>query len=197
VLPNGVDLAYFVPQAERREAQTLVYVGRMSYHANVAAVCWFCEAVLPRVWAERPEVQFLIVGRDPGPAVRALGRDPRITVTGAVPDVRPYLARATALVAPMVYGAGIQNKVLEGMAMGTPVVCTPPAAAALAAESGRDLLVSSGSAAFAAAVIRLLGDRALQIELGRAGRRYVAAHHDWAGIVYRLEEIYRGHLTTG
>ncbi len=191
VLPNGVDLTYFAPQPVEREPETLVYVGRMSYHANVAAVTWFCQEVLPLIWAERPNVRFFIVGMDPGPAVRALGRDPRIIVTGTVPDVRPYLARATIGVAPIVYGAGTQFKILENMAMETAMVVTPNAAEPLGVQPGQDILTGDTPQAFAAAVLRLLSDPALRTQLGQAGRRYVEQHHDWNGIAAQLESLYQ------
>jgi glycosyltransferase involved in cell wall biosynthesis len=207
VLPNGVDLAYFTPTNQPRDPATLVYLGRMSYHANVAAVLYLVREIMPLVWAQRPEVRLIIVGSDPPRQIRALagpqsairaahGPPPRgnpqsaIVVTGTVPDVRPYLARATIMVAPMVYGAGIQNKVLEGMATETPVVCTPLAAAALQARTGQDLLVEETAPGLAAAILRLLNDANLCNQMGQAGRRYVEAHHNWDGIAARLEGVY-------
>ncbi len=164
----------------------------MSYHANVTAALYLVEQVLPRVWAERPEVRVWLVGKDPPRQVQRLAADrgARVTLTGTVPDVRPYFRRAAVAVVPIPYGAGIQNKVLEAMASGTPVVATPQAVSALAVADGEQALVADGPEAFAAAVLRLLGDPALRTQLGQAGRRYVEQHHDWRSIVERLEEIY-------
>ncbi len=190
VLPNGVDLDYFSPGDDEQPGHDIVFSGKMSYHANVTAVLRFAGEVLPLVWRQRPLATFTIAGHSPTAAVRALTRDARIRVTGSVDDLRPYLRGATLAVAPMPYGAGIQNKVLEAMACATPVVATPQAVSALAARDGEHLLVADGAAAFAAAVVRLLDDADLRRRLGRAGRFYVEEHHDWRDIVLRLETIY-------
>ena len=124
VVPNGVDLDYFEPSLLKRNPLRLVFTGKMSYHANVAAVQDLVEIIMPLVWAKQPEVHLQIVGKDPTSAVQALGKQPNITVTGSVPDLRPYLAQAAIAVSTVRYGVGIQNKVLEAMAMATPVVCS-------------------------------------------------------------------------
>jgi glycosyltransferase involved in cell wall biosynthesis len=194
VLPNGVALDYFTPTDEPRESATLVITGKMSYHANVAAALYLMREIMPRVWAQRPEVKLLIVGQDPPREIRQFAiRNPQsaIRVTGTVPDIRPYLRRATVAVVPVTYGAGIQNKVLEAMACGTPVVATPQAVSALKARPDDHLLVKDGPEAFARAVLGLLGNADLRARLGTAGRRYVEAHHDWRGVAQRLEETYQ------
>ncbi len=192
VLPNGVDLDTFTPgPAGEREPATLVVSGKMSYHANVTMVLHLAQAIMPHIWAERPDVQLQIVGKDPAPAVQALAEEPRITVTGTVPAVAPYLQRATVAVAPLTYGAGIQNKVLEAMACATPVVTTPGVLAALQAHNGRELLAESEPEAFAAAVLALLDDSGRRAAIGVAGRNYVERYHDWQQIGARLVEIYQ------
>jgi glycosyltransferase involved in cell wall biosynthesis len=169
----------------------LVISGKMSYHANVTMVLQFVEAVLPRLWAQRPAVKLWVVGKKPPPQVQALARDRRITVTGGVPDLRPYLRRAAAAVAPLAYGVGIQNKVLEAMACGTPVVASPSAVSALAElRPGHDALVADGPEAMARTLDALLADAAHQAEVGKAGRRYVERHHRWRDIAARLAELY-------
>ena len=196
VLPNGVDLDYFAPADESRQADSLVFSGKMSYHANVTAVLWFCREVLPRIWQERPNVRFWIVGQNPVRQIRRLAESKiqnpksKIVVTGTVPDIRPYLHRASVAVAPVPYGAGIQNKVLEAMACGTPVVASPQACTAIQVRDEEHLLMAREPAAFAAAVLRLLADPGLRQQIGRAGRAYVQAHHDWTAIAARLEQIY-------
>ena len=197
VIPNGVDLDYFYCAPDHdRDPATLVFTGKMSYHANVAAVLDLAQEVMPRVWQTAPETRLCIVGKDPSEAVRALAKDPRITVTGTVPDIRPYLARAAIAVSPIRYGVGIQNKVLEAMAMGTPVVCTPQACSALAVEPGRDLLTGSSPDALARHILDLLSSPARRAELGRAGRRFVEMHHSWDAQTATLERVYESAIDT-
>jgi glycosyltransferase involved in cell wall biosynthesis len=164
----------------------------MSYHANVTAALYLVEEIMPRVWAQRPEVKVWIVGKDPPREVQRLvtGHGSRITVTGTVPDIRPYLRQASVSVVPLVYGAGSQFKVLEAMACGTPVVATSQAVSALDVADGQHVLVADGPAPFAAAALRLLSDADLCRNLSEAGRRYVEQYHDWRSIVERLEETY-------
>ncbi|MCS7261538.1 MAG: glycosyltransferase [Anaerolineae bacterium] len=192
VLPNGVDLDYFRPGDGPRAPETLVISGKMSYHANVTAVLYLVEEIMPRVWAQRPGVRVQVVGAWPPRRIRQLAeRFPgRVEVTGWVPDIRPYLQRARLAVAPLRYGAGIQNKVLEALACATPVVATPQACGALQVQAERDLLVADSAEAFARQVLRLLDDDALAARLGAAGRRYVERHHDWNTVAAQLEGIY-------
>ncbi len=192
VLPNGVDLAYFTPGDEAaRQDDCLVISGKMSYHANVAMVLYLVNEVMPLVWAERPAVKLVVAGKEPPREVAALAGQANITVTGEVADMRPYLQQATIAVAPLQYGAGIQNKVLEAMACATPAITTSQVAGSFSVEWGRQLLVADGAPAFAAATLQLLGDAARRRELGLAGRRYVEEHHGWDRIAARLEGIYR------
>lgn len=196
VLPNGVDLDYFTPgSAGEAEAQIatgdyLVVSGKMSYHANVTMVLRLMREIMPRVWAHQPHVRLCIVGKDPTTAIQELAQHDNVTVTGTVPDIRPYLRRATIAVAPLTYGAGIQNKVLEAMACGAPVVASPQAAAALDARPGRDLLLAGDDDAFAAAVLDLLAHPDRRQQLAAQGRAYVEAHHSWTSITARLVDIY-------
>lgn len=192
VISNGVDLDYFSPgETSLRQPATLVMSGKMSYHANVAMAHYLVEEVLPLVWAQKPEVELTIVGKDPPASVRDLGRDPRIHVTGTVPDMRPYLQQATLAVAPLRYGVGVQNKVLEAMACQTPVITTPQVLTSLSAIPDRDLLVAETSQHFAQAILDLLNDPHRRAQIGAAGRRYVETNHTWNAIVTRLEEVYR------
>ncbi len=192
VLPNGVDGQYFAPRDAPRAPATLVFAGRMGYHANVAAVLYFVREVLPLIWAQRPDVQLLVVGKHPARDVTALARryGPRVRVTGYVPDMRPYIGRATVAVNPLLYAVGIQNKVLEAMAMATPVVTTPAGMTSLQARDGDELLVARDRREFARQVLRLLSDPALRQRLGDAGRRYVETQHDWTRVVSQLQHIY-------
>jgi sugar transferase (PEP-CTERM/EpsH1 system associated) len=188
VLPNGVDLPPPTPEGPA-VGPTLIFTGAMDYLPNVDAMRFFCEAVLPRIQAAVPAVRLLIVGLNPASGVRRLGRIPGVTVTGAVPDVAPYYARAAVSVAPLRIARGVQNKVLQAMAMGIPVVATAAAAQGLAARPGEHLLVADAPDAFAAAAVDLLQRPEQRRLLGRAGRRFVEAHHAWDGVLERTEAL--------
>lgn len=191
ILPNGVDLQYFRPDHTiQREPATLVVSGKMSYHANVTMVLYLFEEIMPLVWARHPEARLVVVGKDPVKEIVALDEHPNVTVTGTVKDLPPYLQRATIAVAPIAYGAGIQNKVLEAMACGTPVVTSRQAVTALQAEVGRDLWVADGPEEFANRIIMLLENPMLRKQLGDAGRCYVEAHHHWGNVAERLDNLY-------
>jgi polysaccharide biosynthesis protein PslH len=191
VLNNGVDLGYFCPdESVNREKNTLVVSGKLSYHANIRMVLFLVKEIMPYVWQENPDTRLIIVGKDPPSEIRELGGKPQITVTGTVADIRPYLRQATAAVSPIVYGAGIQNKVLEAMACGTPVVSTSLAVSALNIVPGRDLLVEDQPQKFAAAISGLLRDRGEQQRLSAAGRDYVEKYHNWDRITLDLEVVY-------
>lgn len=191
VLRNGVDLDFFnKDHRQSREPATLVVNGKMSYHANVTMVLFLIQEVMPHVWAEQPNVNVTVVGKDPTREVRALAQNPTVTVTGTVPDIRPYLQQATMAVAPIIYGVGIQNKVLEAMACGTAVVTTPQAVSALTVVTGRDVLVAPDAKGLAQAILTLLTSPAQQQAIGMAGRTYVETYHDWRNIVIQLEEMY-------
>jgi glycosyltransferase involved in cell wall biosynthesis len=206
VIPNGVDLQYFCPNGESREPQTLVISGKMSYHANVAAVLAFAKGVMPKIWTRLPSTRLWIVGKDPSPEIRRLGIegssthssgisqkrgfDDRIRITGAVEDIRPYLHKATLAVAPIQYGVGIQNKVLEAMACGTPVVATPHAVRALHVHFNRDLIVENDDQSLADSICSLLANPKRCEDLGRAGRAFVEANHGWHHAVKKLVQSY-------
>lgn len=190
VVPNGVDLETFRPPAvDARAAARIVLTGKMSYHANVTAAVRLVREIMPLVWERRPDAEVWLVGAHPTPEVRALA-DARVTVTGAVPSMAAALQQATVAAAPVVYGVGIQNKVLEAMACATPVVASAQAAAALRAISGEEYLFASEPSEFAAAVIRLLDDATLRARIGAGGRAYVERCHSWQTSAARFEELY-------
>jgi sugar transferase (PEP-CTERM/EpsH1 system associated) len=177
-LSNGIDLAFFDPAADcppvpLGEGPILLFTGQMDYVPNIDAVGWFAREVLPHVPG-----RFVIAGRNPTAEVRALAGD-RVDVTGAVPDIRSYLAEADIVVAPLRIARGIQNKVLEAMAMAKPVVATPAAFEGIEAEPGRDLLVADGAEAMVEAVRSLLDDDGRRTALGMAARRRVEAGYGW------------------
>jgi sugar transferase (PEP-CTERM/EpsH1 system associated) len=191
VLANGVDLDYFQSTNQPRQPETLVISGKMSYHANVTAVLHFVKNILPLIWHQRPQTRLWIVGQAPPPEVQALAADARIQVTGYVPDIRPYLTEATVAVCPLVYGAGIQNKVLEAMACATPVVSGARGLGALRAQDGEHVLVSETPETFAQHVLRLLADPDLARRIGAAGRQFVTHHHSWSALVTQLTCVYQ------
>ncbi len=192
VLPNGVDLDYFHPNpGVERSPAALVFSGKMSYHANISMAKYLAEEIMPKVWAARPGTCLYIVGKDPPADIRNLASNPWITVTGTVEDIRPYLWKATASIVPLLYGAGIQNKILEAMATATPVIASTRTLSALQVEPGRDLLAAEEAEGFACEILRLLDDERLQKSLGEAGLAYVCRHHDWTAIASRLAEIYQ------
>lgn len=204
VIPNGVDMDYFFPVDTPRDAATIVFTGKMSYHANVTAALHLVQDIMPHIWATRPDVQVQIVGKDPPPEIRALATPTNgngaaltrcVAVTGTVPDLRPYLQRATLAAAPVPYGAGIQNKVLEAMACGAPVVASAQSASGLDAQPGRELVVAEDPASFARVSLALLNNASQRAALGQAGLSYVQRVHSWHAAVARLEDVYQYAIT--
>jgi sugar transferase (PEP-CTERM/EpsH1 system associated) len=189
VVPNGVDLDYFAPVAEPATHPTLVFAGVMNYLPNVDAAVYFCDAIFPEIRRRVPDARFVIVGRDPSSAVRRLASGDGVTVTGTVPDVRPHLREAAVSVAPLRLGRGIQNKVLEAMAMGLPVVATPTAVRGIHGRPGEHVSVTEHPGEFVEAVVQLLVNRQRRVRAGRAGRAYVERHHSWAASLARLDAV--------
>jgi glycosyltransferase involved in cell wall biosynthesis len=191
IVPNGVDCEYFCQRSGvERESATVVLSGKMSYHANVSMALFLVNEVMPIVWANRPDVQVLIVGKDPPASVRSLAQNPAVTVTGTVDDIRPYLQKASVAVVPLLYGAGVQNKVLEAMACGIPVVATSQAVQSLGAVVDRDILLGDSPEELARQILGLVKDPDSQKRVGQAGRHYVEEHHQWARIAKVLEGVY-------
>jgi sugar transferase (PEP-CTERM/EpsH1 system associated) len=193
---NGVSLKDFSFNSEHRDRYTLVFSGNMGYFPNINAVLWFVSRVWPTVKQAVPEARFYVVGDRPDKKIRQLsGSDPSIVITGFVPDISESLKQATVAVAPMQAGSGIQNKVLEAMACGVPVVATPYALGGIAATDGDQLLVATEPAAFAASVVRLLQNPSLAGKLAGNARRLVESRYTWTATVRDLEAEYQALVT--
>ena len=198
-IPNGVDGDYFVPAEAHASPfpageRAVVFTGAMNYWPNVDAVVWFAREVLPRLSARDPAIRFYVVGMNPDLAVRSLADRSNVVVTGRVPDVRPYLQHARVVVAPLRVARGIQNKVLEAMAMAKPVVATPACASALAMRDGIDLCVAADAPAFASKVRELM-DPARAREMGRLARERVLRDYAWPASLRRLDGLLAAHET--
>ena len=191
VLPNGVDLEYFTPQLTgERQEKMVVLSGKMSYHANISMVADFIDKIMPHVWGQIPDVKVWIVGKDPPASLQALAQDQNVYVTGTVEDIRPYLRKATLSASPIPYGVGIQNKVLEAMACGTPVVASQQAVSALDIQENKEVMVGSNPVEFAEKMLELLNSPIKRNEIGAAGRKYVERKHDWSVVTGSLAAVY-------
>ena len=187
--PNGVDSDYFSPAEEPYDPDTISFVGRMDYYPNEQCMLDFCRNVFPLLRQRRPNLQLSIVGADPVSSVRKLAELPGVTVTGSVPDVRPYVRRSAAMVAPLNIARGTQNKILEAMAMGVPVVTSAVAAGGVDAVQQEHLLVAGDHAEQCAALLRVLEDAQERRRLALAGRARVLSHHAWTASMRRLDNI--------
>lgn len=178
VAGNGVDLDYFsVDNAD--EQQAIAFVGAMDYLPNIDAVTGLVQDIWPAVRQHHPEAEFRIIGRNPTLAVRRLSGIPGVVVTGAVPDVRPFVANSAVVVAPIRIARGVQNKVLEALAMGKATVASPQTLAALSVVPGRDLIRAETPEQWVSAICHLLETPQRRKELGASGRQYVEQHHCW------------------
>jgi sugar transferase (PEP-CTERM/EpsH1 system associated) len=187
---NGVDAAFYSPEHELANpypgsVTPIVFAGAMDYWPNVDAVRWFTESVFPQVKAALPDAAFYIVGSRPTERVQQLSRISGVTVTGTVPDVRPYLKYAACSVAPLRLARGVQNKVLEAMSMARPVVASPQATEGISAQIGCDLLQAGDEQSFAEDVIQVC--KGLYPELGRHGRARVLQAYNWDNNLSRLD----------
>ncbi len=192
VVPNGVDLAYFAPGGVAKDPCSLVFTGVMEYRPNVDAVSWFCADILPLVRQQVPNATLTICGNRPATAVQRLAGIAGVTVTGRVPDVRPYLHRAEVFVAPLRLARGIQNKVLEAMAMGLPVVSSRIAWRPTALQEGDGIVAADRADDFAAHIVRLLQDPRYREAMGRRARAAMERNYAWAERLAALDRVIEG-----
>lgn len=196
VIPNGIDPAGDTPPSASpsREPGLILFVGKMDYRPNIDAVLWFSHEVLPLILRDSPAARFLIVGQNPHPRLAALAGHPQIEIIGGVPDVLPYIQRASVYVIPMRVGGGTRFKALEAMAAACAIVSTTLGVEGIGVTSGQEMLIADDPAAFAAAVLRLFVDQrqggGLSRQLGKAGHAFVHNHYDWSVILPALDNLY-------
>lgn len=196
VMGNGIDARFFDPETVVPDAQIaarngphFVFTGQMDYPPNEAAALWAVEKFLPAIRAEHPEAEFHVVGRGPTSALLARKGEPGLTVWGEVPDVRPFIAAATCVLAPLQIARGVQNKVLEAMAMARPVMLTPEAATGIDAKDGEHWLLCEADPD---AMCRKLEPVLEGGSMGKAARQFVLKHHDWDAMLHPLEPLVKG-----
>lgn len=190
VIPNGVDASYFTRPVQGPEnSRVIAFLGRMDYYPNIDGILYFVHDILPLIQKAIPDVQLRVIGSNPSQRIRDLARLPGVTITGHVPDVRPYLADAAVAIAPLRLARGTQNKILESMAMGIPVVSTPQAAKGISAIPGKHLLVAGNPGEFSARVIDVLQVLELRRSLSGAARKQVEAMHHWPASMRILDEV--------
>jgi sugar transferase (PEP-CTERM/EpsH1 system associated) len=185
---NGVDLEYFQSRPTPSESGCM-FMGALDYRPNIDGVVWFCREVWPEIHRRHPQAKLALVGRNPAASIRRLAGMPGVDVVGPVPDVRPYYAQAAVVVAPLRIARGVQNKLLEALAMGKALVTTPQTLSGLKAEPGVSLLAAESVLEWQQAVLRLLNDSALRQQLGSAGRRYVEQNHRWDKCLEPLKSL--------
>jgi sugar transferase (PEP-CTERM/EpsH1 system associated) len=191
---NGVDVDFFDPARDyatpfAADHEPIVFTGAMDYWANADAVTWFAQEVLPKIVQRRPAVRFYIVGSNPNEAVRRLAELPAVTVTGSVPDVRPYVRHARAIVVPLRVARGIQNKVLEALAMARPLVASKAALEGLDHRPVPTVTLADVPEDFASAVIATL-ERSARGEQDGRGRKYVCDHYGWEATLSNLDAVF-------
>jgi len=189
VIPNGVETSYFHRHVADPNSKLLVFLGRMDYYPNADGVLYFAREVFPLVRRAMPETELRVVGSNPSAQIRSLARTPGITVTGHVPDVRSHVEAAAVSVVPLRIARGTQNKILECMAMGIPVVSTAQAAKGIQATPGQHLLVADAPREFADQVLALLRNPALRQQLADAAHEKVLAAHAWPNSLRILDRV--------
>ena len=186
VIPNAVDVPAYVNDYGPSEPNTLVFPGALTYQANYDALLYFLESAFPTIARAIPDVRLRVTGNTSGVDLASLPKHPGVVFTGHVPDIRPVVARSWATVVPLRIGGGTRLKILESMALGTPVVSTAKGAEGLEVAPGDDILLADTPAQFAAAVVELLGSPELRARVAAAGRRLVKSRYDWAAVGERL-----------
>jgi len=201
VVGNGIDAAFFDPQTTQpqpeisaRPGPHFVFTGQMDYSPNETAALWAFEHFLPAIRAQFPAAELHIVGRNPTKKLLAYEGMDGLTIWGEVPDVRPFIAAATCVVAPLLIARGVQNKVLEAMAMAKPVLLTPEAATGIDAKDGQQwMLCQADAKAMCQKIAELLDGVDNASAMGKAARKFVLDHHDWGAMLSPLRRLVSGH----
>jgi polysaccharide biosynthesis protein PslH len=188
VIPNGVDLEEFTFNISVQKNPEIIFTGNMSYFPNIDAVQYFASRILPLIKNEFPKVEFIVVGTSPPLSLQK--RFPEVNFTGYVPRIQDYLSRATVSVAPMQAGSGMQNKIVEAMATGVPVVTTSYGIGGMNAEHNRHFFIEDTAENFAKTVIRLLSDRDLRTRISMNAREFVQENYSWESSVGEFEKLY-------
>jgi len=189
IFPNGVDFDFFQPSDQPFKKHNISFIGRMDYYPNEECVLSFSQNVLPKLKEKYPDVTFTVIGAEPPQSVRALDALPHITVTGTVDDIRPYVQQSHLMVAPLEIARGTQNKILEGMAMGVPVVSSSNAARGVDAVAGEHIYAAGTADEYITAISRLFDDVAERDRLARAGRERVVSHHNWPHAMKKFDQL--------
>ena len=188
-VPTGVDIDYFSPTGAARNPHEIVFTGSMDWLPNEDGLEWFCDEILPLVRAKVPAATLSVVGRNPSPRVKSLAaRHTGVTVTGTVPDVRPYLERAGAIVVPLRIGGGTRLKIYEGMSMGRPTVSTTIGAEGLPVHHGAEILIADSATDFAEAVAGVLADPSSADALGQRAAARVRRDFSWDGVARQFAQ---------
>ncbi|ARU56170.1 glycosyltransferase [Oleiphilus messinensis] len=187
--PNGVDADYFKPDGEPYVPNSISFIGRMDYFPNQECMISFCHNTLPLIKQQVPDVQLFIVGAEPSEEIKKLGEIQGVTVTGSVPDVRPFILRTAAMVAPLNIARGTQNKILEAMAMGVPVVCSSLASGGIDAVANEHFLVADTPEEYAANLVKLMQDTNERSRLAESGRQRVLDNHNWPASMEKMRSI--------
>lgn len=190
VVRPGVDPSYFAPFPDMERESTIVFLGRFSYRPNVEAALRIAKYIFPRVHRQIPDARLLLVGSQPPAEVKALCSQQRITVTGRVPDVRSYVGRATVSLCPMEIAAGVKHKILQSLALATPVVTNAMGARGIGLTPGQNYLLAEHDESLAEACIGLLRNPAQRKRIGEAGRDHVIKRHSWDKVAESLETFH-------
>lgn len=195
-VPNGVDVDYFAPQSVPLKPDC-VFVGALDYLPNIDAAIWFCREIWPEIRRRRPDSRVKLVGREPTAAVRELASISGVDVVGTVPDVRPYVAEAAAVVVPLRIARGVQNKILEAMAMGKAVITTPRTLKGLDVTPGVQCLAAESPAEWTDSVLACFDDADLRTALGEAAAFHVQTHHRWSACLEALDVVVKDFANAG
>ncbi|MDB9964346.1 glycosyltransferase [Vicingaceae bacterium] len=188
IIRNGVDLAYFSPR-KKEKAFNLVFTGNMSYAPNVDGVTFLVEELLPELWKKRPSTTLVIAGASPSAKVQRLAQK-NVTVTGWVDDIRDYYACSNLFIAPMQIGTGLQNKLLEAMAMQIPCITSTLANNALKATNGDNIIIANSVEKYVTAIIELLENKTLASKIAQNGHDFVRDNYDWKSTTNQLEKLF-------